>query len=121
MSKGNWFETRRGAYDLRTKTLTNLSTYSTRAGGAGDNFIEDSVISIVTIKDGNNLTLTVSNGTYSGQRLLLIFTTKGHDETVTVTVTNGCTVTFDAANEFVELVWINSTVGWQKLRYATGV
>ena len=121
MSAGNYFETKRKAYDLRTTTITNLSTYSVRVGGASDNFIVDAVVKIVTTADGNNLTLTVPNGKYSGQRLILIFDTQGDDETVTVSVTTGDTVTFDAADEWVELVWIDSSIGWKKSRYATGV
>lgn len=121
MSKANYFNTRREAYKLRTTTLTNESTYTARVGSSDDSFVVDAVIKIVTTTDGNDLTITVPNGQYSGQRLLLIFDTLGDDETVTVTVTKGDTVTFDAEDEWVELLWVDSSVGWKKSRYATGV
>ena len=121
MSAGNYFNTRKQAYDLRTKTITNLSTYTVKVGSPSDNFVVDAVLKIVTTASGNDLTLTVPNGEYSGQRLLLIFDTQGDDETVTVSVTTGDTVTFDAADEWVELMWIDNSIGWKKSRYATGV
>jgi len=116
MSKGNWFETRRGAYDLRTKTITTSSSvtaYTTRAGGASDNFIEDRVINIVTTS-GNSLALTVTNGTYQGQRLLITWITKGGSETVTLTI-SGEGATFTGEDAYVSLEWIDSTNGWRNL------
>jgi len=116
MSKGNWFETRRGAHDLRTKEITTSSTltsYTTRAGGASDNFIEDRVVEITTT-DGNNLALTVTNGTYPGQRLLITWLSKAGSETVTITIT-GEALTFTGEDAYASLEWIDSTNGWRIL------
>jgi len=86
-SAGNWFETRRKAHDLRTKTITTSSTvtsYTTRAGGT------------------------------SGQRLLITWITKGGSETVTLTMT-GEGATFTGEDAYVSLEWIDSTNGWRVL------
>lgn len=116
MSSANWFETRRKAYGLRVKEITTSSavtSYSTRAGGASDHFIEDRVVKITTT-DGNNLALTVTNGTYSGQRLLIIWVSKAGSETVTLTM-SGEGATFTGEDAYVSLEWIDSTNGWRIL------
>jgi len=114
MSKANWFNTRKGAFDLRTKVLTNESTYTVRVGGTSDNFIIDRVIEVVTTASGNNLTIIVPDGVYPGQELLIILKTLGHDETVTVTASTGDSCAMSAAGDFVSYEWIDSVVsGWQ--------
>ncbi len=116
MSKGNWFETRRGAYTLRTKTIitsSTLTTYTTRAGGASDNFIEDRVIKVTTTS-GNSLTITVSDGTYEGQRLLVIFETEGNNEGVTLTPDTGSITNLSAANDYTSLEWVGA-LGWKEM------
>jgi len=111
MSKGNWFNTEHGAFDLRTKTLTNESTYTVRIGRVTDNFVVDRVVKIVTTADGNNLTLTIPDGLYPGQRLLIVWDTLGDDETVTISNT-GDTFTFTDAHAYASIEWIDGTSGW---------
>ena len=118
MSAGNYFLTRKKGFDLRTITLTNVLTYTAKVGSSSENFIEDRVIKVVTIADGNNLTLTIPAGTYAGQRMLLIWDTLGHDETVTVTVSGAATVTFTGEDAYASLEWVNSTAGWVSLAAA---
>lgn len=120
MSASNFFLTLKKAFLQRTKTITNLAAYTAKVGSVANNFVCDRVISIVTTADGNDLVLTVPAGVYAGQRLMLIFTTKGDNETVTVTIT-GSTVTLNAAAEWVELIWVSASIGWRKIRYASGV
>lgn len=117
MSSGNWFETRRKAYNLRTKTITTsstLTTYTTRAGGASDNFIEDRVINVTTTST-NNITITVSDGTYPGQRLLVNFIAEGGTETVTITPDTGSATNLTDDGGYSSLEWMNDTVGWVEL------
>ncbi len=114
MSAGNFFNTEQRAFNLRTKVLTNESTYTMKMGSASDDFIVDRVVEVVTTAAGNNLTITVPDGVYPGQRLLIILKTLGDDETVTVTTTSGDDVAMSAAGDFVSMEWIDSTVsGWQ--------
>jgi hypothetical protein len=111
VSAGNFFETRRRAYDLRTKAI--VTTYTTRAGGASDDFIEDRVI---TVSDAaENFTITVSNGVYEGQRLLITVLSNTSSITVTVTTTTGDDCTLDTAGDYVSLEWVNATAGWQEI------
>lgn len=116
MSAGNYFETRRSAYNLRTKEITTsstLSTYTTRAGGAKDSFIEDRVIKVTTTTN-NSLTITVSDGTYEGQRLLIIFETEETNEGVTLTPVTGSITNLSAQNDYTSLEWVGA-LGWKEM------
>ena len=118
MSAGNLFETRRKAFKLRTKSITtsaSLTTYSTRVGGASDNFIEDRVIKVTTTS-GNSITITVSNGIYEGQKVLIIFQAEGSNETVTVTPTTGSANNLTATPGYTLLEWSNATTGWVEIK-----
>jgi len=115
MSKNNWFETRKGAFGLRTKTLTTATatvTYTAKVDA--DAFMNghvERVIEVVTTS-GNDMVITVPDGAYSGQLLLISFLTEGNDETVTVTTTTGTDYSLTAANDYCSLEWINANVGW---------
>jgi len=120
-SAGNWFETRRKAHDLRTKEITTSSTvttYTARVGGTTYNFIEDRVIDVTTAS-GCDITITVPNGTYPGQRILINFVTEGNAETITVTCTTGDSSSLDTAGDYTSLEWTNSTSGWQECHKET--
>ena len=108
----NWFETEHKAMDLRTKTLTNESTYTAKVGGPTYNWVVDRIINVVTIASGNNLEIEVPNGYYQGQKMTIALKTLGHDETVTITTTTGSDYTLDAAGEYVILEWADATAGW---------
>ena len=119
MSAGNLFETRRKAFKLRTKEITtsaSLITYTTRAGGTGDNFIVDRVINVTTTS-GNNMAITVSNGVYEGQRLLINFTAEGGTDTVDSTATTGGAFTqLTDIGGYNILEWVNTTTGWVEVK-----
>lgn len=118
MSVGNYFETRRKAFKLRTKNITtsaSLTTYSTRVGGPSDDFIEDRVIKVTTTS-GNSITITVSNGVYEGQRVLIIFQAEGSNETVTITPTKGSATNLTATPGYTLLEWSNVTTGWVEIK-----
>ena len=115
MSAGNFFETKRRATDLRTVTLTNASTYTVRTGGTTYNFIEDAVINVITTASGNDLTITVPDGTYPGQRLIVNIVTEGDDEVTTITTTTGDDNTLDTEGDYAVYEWTNTTSGWQKV------
>lgn len=118
MSAGNFFETERKAFDLRTKAITtsaSVITYTARVGGASDNFIVDRVIQITTTS-GNSMVVTVPNGKYPGQQLLIVFVTEGNAETVTTSVSTGNNITQrDATGEWSILMWIDDTNGWVEM------
>lgn len=111
MSKGNYFSTEKGAFELRTKVLTNESTYTARVNAAAYmNGVVDRVIEVVTTEDGNDLTITVPNGVFPGQKLLIVLKTLGDDETVTITVTTGDSSAMSAAGDFISMEWVDSSV-----------
>jgi quinolinate synthase len=58
--------------------------------------------------------LTLANGTYAGQMLVIyVGTAGGGDGTITpVTATGWATAVLTAANDGVTVMWINTTVGW---------
>lgn len=112
MSAGNWFETRRSAYELRSKAVT--AAYTVRLGGTAYNFIEDRVITITN--PAALFTITVPDGIYEGQRLLVTYLS--NSSSVTVTVSTGTELrvfSLTTAGDYCSLEWINSIVGWKAL------
>lgn len=115
-SSGNWFETKRKAYKLRTKVLTTSATnvtYTAKMGAASDNFIVDAVIQVITVS-GNDMAITVPNGVYSGQTLLIECTTNGGTtDTIDGTTDKGDNSTqITGVSGWSLLLWIDSTNGW---------
>ena len=117
MSAGNFFETERKAFDLRTKKLTtstSLTTYTARVGGASDNFIVDRVI-VVDGTSGSAMTITLPNGKYYGQKILVLLEVYAATSTVDVdveTVAGTDATQLTAAGGYTELMWQGSTLGW---------
>lgn len=109
MSAGNWFETRRKAHKLREKDIN--TTYTVRVGGTSDGFIVDRVITVPTATSA--FTITVPDGKFRGQQLLVVVTK-------TSTMSNYATVTTGTdsyklkyARDYVSLEWIGSgDKGW---------
>lgn len=114
-SAGNFFNTERMAYDLRTKQLTTAAgniTYTAKTGRVEDNFVVDRVIRVTTTPT-YNMTITVPDGSYYGQELLVIFEVEASAETVDVTTTTGDDATqMTAAGGYSLFVWMGSTLGW---------
>ncbi len=117
-SAGNFFETQRKAYDLRTKALlSSLATYTARVGGASDDFIVDRVIR-VDGTSGTALTITVPDGKFYGQRILVILEVYAATSTVDVSTTSGDDGTqLTAAGGYNDMVWHGSTLGWVELSF----
>lgn len=111
----NFFETKRKAHDLRTVALTTATgniTYTARTGRVADNFVHDRVIRVTTTATFS-MTITVPDGTYYGQKLLVIFEVEASSETVDVSTTTGDDATqMTAAGGYSVLVWHGSTLGW---------
>ena len=106
------FEENRNATE-RTVTLTNKATYTVKVGTSANDLKADKVINVVTTASGNDLVITVPNGRYGGQRLLINLVTLGDNETVTITTTTGDDAAMSSAGDYVALEWTNSTSGWQ--------
>ena len=111
MSANNLFETRRKGFVIRTVAVT--ADYTVRVGSSANNFIVDRVLNVTTTA-GTNIAITLGNGLYEGQRLLINMVVEGSAETVTVTASTGSggDSVLDTAGDFMSLEWVNSTVGW---------
>ena len=118
MSAGNWFYNEQRAFNLRTKELTTADgdiTYTARTGRAADSFITDRVI-VVTTTATYNMTITLPDGVYYGQRCLVIFEVEASNETVDVSTTTGDDATqMTAAGGYSDLMWMGETLGWVEL------
>jgi hypothetical protein len=118
MSAFNFFDTEHKATDLRTITLTTKSgktTYTAKTGRVADNFVMDRVINVVTTST-YSMTITVPDGVYMGQLLLVSFKTEGGTETVDVTTTTGddATQMTDDGGYWLGM-WIDSVNGWKTI------
>lgn len=115
MSAGNFLYEEKRCFDLSIKALTTSSTvttYTAKTGRDSDGFLFDRVIR-VTSSDGNNMTITVPDGVYYGQQLLVIFEVEANAETVDVTCSTGDAGTqLTAAGGYNRFEWHGSTLGW---------
>jgi len=99
-------------------TSDGVITYTAKTGRAADDFVIDRVIRITT-GSTYSLTITIPNGVYYGQKLLIVFEVEGGTETIDTATTTGEEITqLAAAGSWSELVWLGSTIGWSE--FATG-
>lgn len=93
-------------------TKSGLITYTAKTGRAADDFVIDRVIRVITGATFN-LAVTVPNGVYYGQTLLVLFEVEGSAETVDVTTTTGDDATqMTAAGGYWLGMWHGATIGW---------
>jgi hypothetical protein len=93
-------------------TAPGVITYTAKTGRAADDFIIDRVLRVTT-GSTYSLTVTVPDGVYYGQTLLVLFEVKGGTETVDVTTTTGDDATqMTAAGGYWYGMWHGSTIGW---------
>ena len=96
-------------------TASGTTTYTAKTGQDSDGFVIDRVIRVTTT-EGNNMTITLPNGVYYGQTILVIFEAEGSAETVDVTASTGDSATqMTAAGGFHYAIWSGSTIGWSKI------
>ena len=113
MSASNWFLTRKKAHDINEVTVTG--TYTVRVGRTTDGHKFDTVVNVTD--PSANFTLTVPDGVYEGQELLVNLTSNSSSVTVTLSGTTGSfDGTLDAAGQYILGKWINSTVGWASIK-----
>jgi len=107
------FGTAQGVKNLTTSAA--VTTYTAKTGRDSDGFIIDRVIRVTTTA-GNNMVITLPNGTYYGQTILVIFEVEANAETVDVSADGGDSATqMTAAGGFHYAVYSGSTIGWTKL------
>jgi len=121
MSAENFLAKEALGISSRVKQLTTADgkiTYTAKTGRAADDFVIDRVIRVTTASTFS-MTITVPDGVYYGQKLLVIFEVEGGTETVDTATTTGDEITqLAAAGSWSELVWCGSTIGWKE--HSTG-
>ena len=96
-------------------TSDGVITYTAKTGRPADDFVIDRVIRVTSAAD-YALIITLPNGVYHGQQLLVIFEVLGDDETIDVDVDTGTDSTqLDAAGEWTIMQWSGGTIGWLEL------
>jgi len=116
-SPGNWFFDEQRAFNLRTVNWTaDEASMTAKTGRAADGFIIDRVIRVTTTASGEDKTITVPDGVYYGQQLLVILEVLGDNETLDVSTTTGDDATqMTGAGGYSNLVWMGSTLGWAEV------
>ena len=114
MSVINLFETRRKGFTLRTVTLT-AATYTVKTGRPADGYIQDRVVNATATP----CIITLPNGVYEGQRVLIRCSDASITGVVAVNAATGDSAELNDVDEFISLEWVNATSGWQTLGFHT--
>lgn len=115
-ARDDWGQTQRVK---QFTTASGVITYTAKTGRAVDDFIIDRVIRVTT-GSTYDLTITLPNGVYHGQQLLVIFEVEGGVDEIDVDVDTGDdSTTLTAAGGWTIMQWAGSTIGWlEKNAYA---
>ena len=125
MSAGNWFETRRKTYQQYTISLSSADrvSYTVRVGGQADGFIHDRVVNWDHLDAYGNIAITLPDGIYEGQRVLINYAsadTEADSIVVTpATALTTATYTLTDVGDYCSLEWTNATGGWEYLSEVT--
>ena len=116
MSAGNLFKTRREAFLYRTKAISGDDevAYTIRVGSTSDGFMVDRVLNVTIVDFYGSITVTVPNGIYPGQRLLINYVAEDAvcaDEVLVETDT-GTDYALGEVGDYCTLEWIDSDTGW---------
>ena len=107
MSKGNLEQERKGNFELKKRVVAATATI--RTGRAADTNVIDVVVDIAD--PAADFTLTLPDGTYMGQEILIVMSANTSSKTCTLAITNHAntgstpTTSFDAADEYLKLVY----------------
>lgn len=108
-ARDDWGQVQRIKYFL---TASGVVTYTAKTGRAADDFVIDRVIRVTTAST-YDLAITLPDGVYYGQKLLVLFEVEGGTDTVDVTSTTGDNGTqLTAAGGYNRFEWHGSTIGW---------
>lgn len=111
MSNKN-FEFRRGQSAVaNTRTIT--ATATARTGRVADNFVFDNPI--IVDDPAADVTLTIPDGSYVGQLLLVNLTGNASSKTLTVTCTTGTDYSTSTDGQYTLMIWSGATAGWAKV------
>lgn len=114
MAQANFQFERKQNYDLRKKTVT--ADYTIKTGRATDSFVFDNPVDVVD--PAANVALTLPDGAYPGQTLLIRLSSNSESKTITVTASTGSggDSTMATAGMYMYLLWVDSTTGWVSVK-----
>ena len=109
MSGTNSLTTRKRGFDLRTKTITS-ATYTVKVGTVANDLIVDRVLNV----NQSPCVVTLPDGVYYGQRILINVLDSSITGTVQVAAATGSggDSTMSTTGMHMSLEWVNGTVGW---------
>jgi hypothetical protein len=111
MSFANFQHARSLDYTLHEKSVT--AAYTVKTGTPTYDGLIDNPINIAD--PAADFTLTVPDGQYLGQELVVVLTSNASSATVTITTTTGDDNTLDTAGDFAVYQWMGSVSGWQRV------
>jgi len=118
MAVRNWFALKAQGHKANQKTLSATSAaYTARVGSTTDRFAYDYPIEVENPTD--NFTITVPDGYYIGQELLITLNGNTNSKTVTVTTTTGTDYTLATTGMWILMMWTGTVSGWLKVAGTT--
>lgn len=109
MSANNWYETRKRAAELRT--VAKSAAYTAKCDATA--FMAGNVDRVINVSDpAANIAITIPNGAYESQQILVNLLSDTNSKTTTVTTTTGTNYALTAAGDYASLEWTNATTGW---------
>ena len=111
MSFSNYQFMRKQDYELHAKTFT--ATGTVRTGTATYNGLFDNPV--IVSDPAADVTLTIPDGEYVGQELVIVFESNDNSKTLTVTATTGTDYSSTTAGQWTKICWTGATSGWLKI------
>lgn len=108
MSANNWFLTQKKAVDINQVTVA--ADYTAKLGSVSDGFRFNPVI--IVSEPAANLTVTVGNGVFVGQQLIITLESNSGAKTLTIDGNAAQDSTMASAGMYQISVWTGATTGW---------
>jgi len=112
MSIENFLFTEGRGYEAGTKTID--AAYTVRVGTGANSFHIDRVV--IVDDPAANLTVTVPDGLYVGQELLIVFESNSDSKILTIDGNAAQDSTMNDAGMYQISLWTGETTGWVVLK-----
>lgn len=99
--------------DYKVHQLDVTATATVKTGTPTYNGLFDNPV-IVT-DPAAATTVTIPDGDYVGQTLMIVLESNDNSQTLTVTCTTGTDYSTSTAGQFTLMVWTGATAGWAKV------
>ncbi len=99
--------------DMKLHELTVTATATVKTGTPTYDGLFDNPV--VVDDPADDVTLTIPDGDYVGQTLMVAFNGNTNSKTLTVTCTTGTDYTTTTSGQYTLMVWTGSVAGWAKV------